>query len=126
MSAPNTISIEKLVRLIGTPKCPILVDVRPPNLFEADPHLIPSSFHCGFDEIADEMAARVGERGEQSAIVICQNGTSLSKELQPYFEIKVFQRRCSKGDLKVGSRRNVRWFPSPSCHLLMRGAEPFG
>ena len=79
MSAPNIISIEKLVRLIGTPKCPILVDVRPPNVFEADPHLIPSSFHCGFDEIADEMADRVGERGEQSAIVICQNGTSLSQ-----------------------------------------------
>jgi len=75
MSAPNTISIEKLVRLIGTSKCPILVDARPPNVFEADPHLIPSSFHCGFDEIAD----RIGEPGEQSAIVICQNGTSLSQ-----------------------------------------------
>ena len=79
MSAPNTISIEKLVRLIGTSKCPILVDARPPNVFEADPHLVPTSFHCGFDEIADEMADRVGERGEQSAIVICQNGTSLSQ-----------------------------------------------
>ncbi|MGB3037588.1 MAG: chromate resistance protein ChrB domain-containing protein, partial [Methyloceanibacter sp.] len=75
MSAPNTISIEKLVRLIGTSKCPILVDARPPNVFEADPHLIPSSFHCGFDEIADQ----VGKPGEQSAIVICQNGTSLSQ-----------------------------------------------
>ena len=79
MAAPNTISIEKLVRLIGTPKCPILADVRPPNVFEVDPHLIPSSFHCGFDEIADEMKDRIGERGEQSAIVICQNGTSLSQ-----------------------------------------------
>src|SRR5262249_18607309 len=79
MSAPNTIAIEKLIRLIGTPKCPILVDVRPPDLFEADPHLIPSSFHCSLDEIADEMADRIGERAEQSAIVICQNGTSLSQ-----------------------------------------------
>jgi rhodanese-related sulfurtransferase len=79
MSAPNIISIEKLVRLIGTPKCPILVDVRPPNVFEVDPHLIPSSFHCGFDEIADEMADRIGDRSEQSAIVICQNGASLSQ-----------------------------------------------
>jgi rhodanese-related sulfurtransferase len=56
-----------------------LVDVRPPNVFEIDPHLIPSSFHCGSDEIADEMADRIGERGEQSAIVICQNGASLSQ-----------------------------------------------
>jgi rhodanese-related sulfurtransferase len=75
MSAPNTISIEKLVRLIGTPKCPTLVDVRTPDAFEANSHLIPSSFHCGFDEVADW----IGEPGEQSAIVICQNGTSLSQ-----------------------------------------------
>ena len=36
MAAPNTISIDKLVRLIGTPKCPVLVDVRGQNDFEAD------------------------------------------------------------------------------------------
>ena len=45
MAAPNTISIDKLVRLIGTPKCPVLVDVRGQDDFEADPHLIPSSIH---------------------------------------------------------------------------------
>ena len=28
MSSFNTISAEKLARLIGTPKCPVLVDVR--------------------------------------------------------------------------------------------------
>ena len=43
MAAPNTISIDKLVRLIGTPKCPVLIDVRGQDDFEADPHLIPSS-----------------------------------------------------------------------------------
>src|SRR5262245_19850159 len=79
MSAPNIISIEKLVRLIDTAKCPIVVDVSPTNVFEVDPHLIPSSFRCGFDERADEMADRIGERCEKSAIVICQNGTSLSQ-----------------------------------------------
>jgi rhodanese-related sulfurtransferase len=78
MSAPNIISIEKLVRLIGTPKCPILVDVRPPNGFEVNPHLIPSSFHCGFDESGRD-EDRIGDRGEQSAIVICQSGASLSQ-----------------------------------------------
>ena len=65
MSAPNTISIEKLVRLIGTPKCPILVDVRSPKVFEIDPRLIPSSFHCGFDEIADERIGLASEAGSR-------------------------------------------------------------
>jgi rhodanese-related sulfurtransferase len=74
VAAPNTISIDKLGRLIGTPKCPILVDVRPQDDFEADPHLIPSSIHC--DPITLEHRAE--SDGWQSAIVICQNGSSLS------------------------------------------------
>ena len=122
MSAPNTISIEKLVRLIGTSKCPILVDARPPNVFEADPHLIPSSFHCGFDEIAD----RVGEPGEQSAIVICQNGTSLSQGAAALLRDQGVPAEVLEGDLKLGSRRSFRWFPSPSCLPLMLGEELFG
>ena len=75
MTAPNTISIDKLVRLIGTPKCPMLFDVRPQNDFEADPHLIPSSIHCALDRLEDRVEAYVG----QSAIVICQDGSSLSQ-----------------------------------------------
>ena len=53
MAAPNTISIDKLVRLIGTPKCPVLVDVRAQDDFDADPHLIPSSIHCASDKLED-------------------------------------------------------------------------
>jgi hypothetical protein len=35
MSAPKTISIDKLVRLIGTPGWPLLIDVRQENDLEA-------------------------------------------------------------------------------------------
>ena len=75
MSAPNTISIDKLVRLIGTPKCPLLVDVRSKNDFEADPHLIPSSIRRAFNKLEDRTEAY----GGQSVIVICQKGSSLSQ-----------------------------------------------
>ena len=75
MAAPNTISIDKLIRLIGTPKCPMLVDVRGQDDFEADPHLIPSSTHCASDKLED----RVEGYGGKSAIVICQQGSSLSQ-----------------------------------------------
>ena len=75
MATPNTISIDKLVRLIGTPKCPLVIDVRPQDEFEADPHLIPSAIHCAFDKLEDQVEAYVG----QSAIVICHNGASLSQ-----------------------------------------------
>ena len=53
MHAPNTISVEKLVRLVGTPKCPALIDVRAEDEFDADPHLIPSSRHCTFEKLED-------------------------------------------------------------------------
>jgi rhodanese-related sulfurtransferase len=75
MAAPNTISIDKLVRLVGTPKCPLLVDVRPQDEFEADPHLIPSAVHCASNNLEDRAKAY----GGQSAIVICQGGLSLSQ-----------------------------------------------
>ena len=75
MTAPNTISIDKLVRLVGTPKCPMLIDARPTHDFDADPRLIPSSVRCGPDKLTDLPA--VG--AEHSAIVVCQTGSSLSQ-----------------------------------------------
>ena len=75
MAAPNIISIDKLVRLIGTPKCPVLVDVRGQDDFEADPHLIPSSTRCASNKLED----RAEGYGGKSAIVICQQGSSLSQ-----------------------------------------------
>ena len=44
MSSVNSIASEKLVRLIGTPKCPALVDVRADEEFSADPRLVPAPF----------------------------------------------------------------------------------
>ena len=75
MPAPNTISIEKLVRLIGTSKCPTLIDVRAEEAFDADPYLIPSSRHRTFEKLGASSEAPES----QPAIVICQDGTSLSQ-----------------------------------------------
>ena len=41
MPAPNAISNDKLFRLIGTPRAPLLLDVRSDEDYEADPRLIP-------------------------------------------------------------------------------------
>src|ERR1044072_7059127 len=43
MSAFNTISQEKLFRLLATPACPAIVDVRPDEAFDRDPRLIPGA-----------------------------------------------------------------------------------
>jgi rhodanese-related sulfurtransferase len=75
MSAPNTISPEKLARLIGTPKSPAIIDVRTEEDFAADPRMIPGSVKRSHDDIGT-WAASFGDR---SAVVICQKGLKLSQ-----------------------------------------------
>ena len=75
MSSINTISIDKLARLIGTPHCPILLDVRTEEDFSADPKLIPGSMrrpHASAPDWGQELDGH-------PAIVICQKGAKLSQ-----------------------------------------------
>jgi len=53
MSSINSISADKLVRLVGTPKCPAFVDVRPDDDFAEDPRLLPSSIRRTYDAVDD-------------------------------------------------------------------------
>jgi len=75
MSSINSIASEKLVRLIGTPKCPALIDVRTDGDFASDPRLIPGSMRRSYDA-ASEWAAGFRSR---SAVVICREGHQLSQ-----------------------------------------------
>ena len=45
MSSVNSISPQKLARLVGVPHSPALIDVRTDDDFAADPRLIPAA--CG-------------------------------------------------------------------------------
>lgn len=75
MSSTTTISVDKLSRLIGTPKSPRLIDVRTDEAFVADPRLIPGAVRRSHEKPA-EWAAQF--RG-QSAVVICRHGQKLSE-----------------------------------------------
>ena len=74
MSAINAITPDKLVRLVGTPKCPTVIDVRSKDEFEALPRLVPGSLHRCADTVADWAAEFSG----QSAVVVCQTGSGRS------------------------------------------------
>lgn len=74
MSAVNSISSDKLARLVGTPRCPVLIDVRTADEFRADPRLIPGSLQKKHFEVSDWASEFAGK----PAIVICNNGTALS------------------------------------------------
>jgi len=75
MSSINSITSEKLVRLIGTPKCPALIDVRADHDFVSDARLIPGAVRRPPGNV-DEWAAEF--RG-QSALVTCPKGLALSQ-----------------------------------------------
>jgi rhodanese-related sulfurtransferase len=75
MSSINTISIDKLARLIGTPKCPVVIDVRTDDDYESNPRLIPGSVRRTYAEVsiwAQEFSGR-------NAVVVCQKGLKLSQ-----------------------------------------------
>ena len=75
MSSINTISPDKLARLIGTPKCPALIDVCTDEDFACDPRLIPGAVRRSFANVAEWAPDFAG----RSAIVICQKGQKLSQ-----------------------------------------------
>jgi rhodanese-related sulfurtransferase len=122
MSAPSTISIDKLVRLIGTPKCPMLVDVRPQEDFEADPHLIPSAFHCALDKLED----RIESVGAQAAVVICQDGSDVSQGAAALLRHNGVAAEVLAGGFQAGGRRGFHRFPLPSFPVLIPRDELCG
>jgi rhodanese-related sulfurtransferase len=69
MSANTTISIDKLLRLVGTPGCPAIIDVRTDEDFQKDPRLIPSAVrrpHIAVAEWAEQFKGK-------SAVVVCED-----------------------------------------------------
>ena len=74
MASPSEISASRLAGLIGTPRCPALVDICIDADFTADPRFIPGAFRHPFEGIA-ELADRLAGR---EVVVICQKGLKLS------------------------------------------------
>ncbi|MET0527693.1 MAG: hypothetical protein ABW003_04995 [Microvirga sp.] len=83
MPSINAISIDKLAHPVGTPKCPVLIDVQTDEDFAANPRLIPRSIRRPWSrdpEWAKELTGR-------STIVICQKGLKLSQGVAGWFAI---------------------------------------
>ncbi len=77
MAAPNEITPAQLLRLIGTPDCPAIVDISIDPDHEDDPFLIPGSFRHPHSDIPGLKARLNGRR----CVVTCQKGLKLSQGL---------------------------------------------
>ena len=77
MPAPNEITVPQLLRLIGTPNCPAIVDIPIDPDFDADPYLIPGSFRHPHTDIAGLKDRLSGK----ACVITCQRGIKLSQGL---------------------------------------------
>ncbi len=65
----------QLMRLIGTPDAPTLIDVRTDEDFAADPRLLPGTLRLPHDRVATHAPALAG----RATVTICQRGRKLSE-----------------------------------------------
>lgn len=72
MPAINAIAVDKLVRLVGTPNCPVIVDVVGTN---ADRQSIPTAQRRAFAAMPDW----AGELAGRSVVVVCDDGGAASQ-----------------------------------------------
>lgn len=75
MPVPNTITPDKLARLIGIPSGPTLIDVRPEEEFAAEPLLVPGSLR----RVPTDITGWAPEFHGQAVVVLCRDGGSSSQ-----------------------------------------------
>ena len=75
MSASISISASKLIRLLGTPKSPAIVDVRIDEDFAAIPELIPTAVRRSHRDVAQWAP----QFRHQHVVVVCHKGLKLSQ-----------------------------------------------
>jgi rhodanese-related sulfurtransferase len=71
----NTISSDKLVRLIGISRGPTLIDVRPDEEFAVEPLLIPGTLR----RPSADIAAWAGQFRDRAAVIVCRDGGASSQ-----------------------------------------------
>jgi rhodanese-related sulfurtransferase len=99
MSSVNAISADKLARLIGTPKCPVLIDVRTPEDFSADPRLIPGTIRRSHKDASEW----IGDFAGRSAVVTCQKGLKLSQGTAAWLRHSGAEAEILEGGLEAWS-----------------------
>lgn len=79
MPAPDAMSCEQLARLVGTPKAPVILDVRREAVREGDPRLLPGGRPLAEADLSPEALARIAARLEGPVVVVCAEGHRLSQ-----------------------------------------------
>lgn len=79
MPAPDAISCEQLARLLGTPKSPVILDVRREAVRATDPRLLPSARPLAEADLTPETLATLASQISGPVVVVCAEGHRLSQ-----------------------------------------------
>ncbi|WP_281992020.1 sulfurtransferase/chromate resistance protein [Sulfitobacter geojensis] len=113
MAAPNEITVSQLLRLIGLPDAPVLVDISIDPDFADDPFLIPGFFRHPHTDI-DGLVAKLDGR---PSIVTCQQGIKLSQGFTA-----MLRNRGLKSEYLGGG--NYAWRAHPQAPRIPASALP--
>lgn len=75
MPSNTEITTSQLIRLVGMPEAPAMIDVRTPDDFNADPRLLPAAIRRDFKTVVNWAA----EFARRDVVVVCQKGLKLSQ-----------------------------------------------
>lgn len=79
MPAPDAMSCEQLARLIGTPKAPVVLDVRREAVRAGAPRLLPGARALTEADLSPEGLARIAAGLTGPVVVVCAEGHRLSQ-----------------------------------------------
>jgi rhodanese-related sulfurtransferase len=114
VSSINTISVEQLARLVGTAKCPRLLDVRPEEQFSADPVLLPGSVRRSHSDV--RQWAR--EFPDRSVIVICRIGDLIGHGVAAWLRSSGVSADLLEGGLEAWKRAGLPLVPASKLPAL--------
>ena len=75
MATPDAITAAQLVRLVGTPDAPLILDIRTEEDFATDPRSLPASVRRDHSTAS----SWAGDYAGRSIVVVCQRGQKLSQ-----------------------------------------------
>ena len=93
----------QLARLIGTPDCPVLLDVRLPEDREAQPFLVPTAQVVSHDAVGPVTGSR--------AVVICARGRKLSEGVAAQLRTKGIAAEVLEGGMAAWAEAGLPMVP---------------
>jgi len=120
MDTVASISVPSLRSLIGTPRAPLVVDVRKPPAYGADSLVIASAIRRGHDTVADWAAALPVER---EVVAYCVHGHEVSQGVARSLAGRGVRARYLEGgieDWKAAGAPTVRSCPRSAMGRLRR------